>query len=330
MYQRMVSKLALPYQVSWIIVAGLLFLIFLLLAVLGSASMSYSFLAIFPAFIIAFVPIVITWASKKLSQFEQVLHHVIDQPEAEISLWYRNELKEILSVTRMCMYGAMFAAIFVPCVGAATGWWWQFPFSWFNSSACEVFLTFMLTVAMFMVGTALHVLIYTAILVFRLSRLDLRITIYQDPETSIKAVGRLYVKFALMAAIADVAFILAFILSPLALTPLIAFWLIAISLLVIVYFLAPLLLVRNRISALKHEKISQFSARLEEAFREVTTDPTSESVEQLAVLLEIKEHLLRLNEWPFDSGAAISLVTATIIPIIAILIEAKGIIQDIF
>jgi len=270
---------------------------------------------------VAYVPIAITWATKKLSEFGQVLPYIIDQPESESTLWYRDQLKTVHSSKRMCIFGAMFVVTFVPSVGIATKWW-QFPFSWFDSSACDVFLTFMLIVAAFMIGTGLHLILYTAILVFRLSELDLRITIYQHPLTSIKAVGRLYLKFALLVAIADAAFILVFILSPLKLTPFIASWLIAMSLVAMVYFVAPLLRIHTKMSEVKHDKIRQFSAHLEETLREVTTEPSSETVERLQGLLEIQGHLQGMSEWPFDFRAIIALLGTSIVPIISTLIEA--------
>ena len=321
MYERMVSKLPLPWQIPWLVFAGLLFVIFFLLVRVTSGSMSYILMPVFPSFIVAYVPIAIIWASKKLSEFRQVLPYIIDQPESESTLWYRDQLKTVHSSTRMCIFGAMFVATFVPSVGIATKWW-QFPFSWFDSSACDVFLTFMLIVAAFMIGTGLHLILYTAILVFRLSELDLRITIYQHPLTSIKAVGRLYLRFALLVAIADAAFILVFILSPLKLTPFIASWLIAMSLVATVYFVAPLLRIHTKMSEVKHDKIRQFSSHLEETLREVTTDPSSETIERLQGLLEIQGHLQGMSEWPFDFRAILALLGTSIIPIIATLIEA--------
>lgn len=328
MYERMVSKLPLPCQIPWLIFAGLLFLIFFLLARLTSGSMSYILMPIFASFIMAFIPIIMIWASKKLSAFGQVLQHIINQPESEIALWYRNQLKAIHSPVRMCVCGAIFVVTFIPSVGIASKWW-QFPFSWFNSRACDIVLTFMVIVAAFMLGTALYVLLYTTILVFRLSKLDLRITIYQHPLTSIKAVGALYVKFALMAAIADAVLVFTFIASPLELTPLIASWLTTMSLVVIVYFLAPLLRIHNKMSKVKYDKIRQFSSQLEKTFLEVTTDPNSENIKRLGELLEIQQHLQRMSEWPFDANAIITLLCATIVPIIAMLIEAKDIMSGI-
>ena len=83
-------------------------------------------------------------------------------------------------------------------------------------------------------------------------------------------------------------------------------------------------------SEVKHDKIRQFSANLEKTFHEVITDPSSENVERLRELMEIQQHLNKMSEWPFDSSAVITLLSAIIIPIIVMLIQAKDIIKGIF
>ena len=328
-YDRMISKLPFFGQIFWVIFSVFLFLIFLLLAILTSGSMSYIIMPISASFMIAFLPIVYTSISKKLSAFGDVLLNIVNQPESEIRHWYQSHLKKIFFPARMCVFGVIFAVLFVCSTGTASNWW-RYPVSWFDSNACSIYLSFMTAVAGFMGGTGIHILFYTALMVYRLPELKLKIIVFQHPVHSIKAIGRMYMNIALMVAIAEMAFIITFISSPLKLTLFIALWLTAIGFIAVIYFFAPLLRIHKKMSNMKHELMNQFSLSLEETFRAVIKGADSENTKRLRELMEIRTHLNKMSEWPFDTDIVIKLVSAVIIPIVVLLIQAKDILKSIF
>ena len=196
--------------------------------------------------------------------------------------------------------------------------------SWFTQVGTRISFIFLLFVAAYFVGAGFYVMIRTAVLVHNISKLPLKISIYQHPTTSVKAIGHMFLRFSFCVIVAYSLWVFALLCSPLnkyLTDPVILFWVVPFGLVVLLYFIIPQYKIHEIMIKEKHKKIRKFSTHLDEAMELVTNDPTTKNINRLRELFEIQQQLNGMEDWPFNMKSIIFLLSAIFIPLLAIVIN---------
>lgn len=317
--EKLVSKIPFPYPITWLIIGGLVFFVHFLTLQFYEESMKLLEVSIILSILICFEGGVIIWASKELAKFYTVLSNVVDLSKEDIIKWYNEQLKNVFNNKRAFIVGLIIASGILLTVNLNPSW----P-SWFISSNAKISFNFLLLVVAYLMGAGLYVMIMTAVLVDSISKLPLRISIYQHPTTSIKALGYLLLKFSFCGVIVYSLWISAILYSPLAKNfnnPIILLWIITLGIIILSYFIIPQYKIHKIMVNEKHEKLRKLSSHSDEAIEPVTKGPTAKNTDRLRGLLEIQQHLNGIEDWPFNMKSIISLLSAVIIPILAVIIN---------
>ena len=159
-----------------------------------------------------------------------------------------------------------------------------------------------------------------SIMVYKLGKIDeMKVSIYQHPVTSIKAIGKLMSRLALTILIIYI-FGMSYFFTYIPSTS-ILFMNLFFGVLVLGFFIYPQINVHKIMSKMKHRKLMRFSAYLEESLQAVTEDPSGANIQRVREMFEIQRSLNGMGEWPFNTKLLLTIVTGIGIPILVVLIQ---------
>lgn len=274
---------------------------------------------------IVFYGNVFIYCSRALKDFQLVLPNFINLPDSsDVGRWFQEQLGAILNSKWMGFLGSAVAVGIVSTVAYVTEWY-SFPHSWFgNNIYLKLYLTIVLGIVSFCMGAHVWLLFATALFVRRLGKIKIvKVSIYQHPSTSVKAIGTLFFKFSFSALGIYILWILAVLSSPLKeeVGYAILGWIIVMGILLVAYFVFPQYEIHKIMSELKHEKMRSFSKYLESSLESAIESPTSENVTRLKELFELQKHLDGMDDWPFNIQQILSILGAIIIPILLVILK---------
>lgn len=311
--ERIADILELPYPIFWFVVSSVL--LGLHLFILGEYNELHK-KNIWPHICIGFLPFLIAtgtiWFSKTLEDFTPSIFKFIAWPKEKILSWYENEIRLIFNDKRMAISG-LFFSVCLPL----TGFWKPL---WHADTIAYVSLLLMVFVLSFLAGGMIYTMIRILIMVCKMSKIDdIKVSVYQHPVTSVKAVGKLMLRLSLIIIVVylfGISYFLGSKPSPLMISITLFF-----GLFVMFFFIYPQLNVHKIMYKVKHKKLMSFSSYIEESLQAVTEDPSVDNVQRVRELFEVQQSLNGMGEWPFNTKLFITLLTGIAIPILVVLVQ---------
>jgi hypothetical protein len=197
--------------------------------------------------------------------------------------------------------------------------WYTLPEVWWGTLAGDITVSIVVAILMLFGGMAVFILFRIGLMVHKLPKLPLRMTIYQHPTAGISMVGTVMQKITILAAIClGLVVITAVFISPFLkqMGWILIFWLAFASFILLSFFIIPQYSIHIAMANAKAQKIREFSVHLSEALEGCIDCPTSDKVESAKELFEIYNHLLQMPEWPFNFRSLASIITAVVLPIL--------------
>jgi hypothetical protein len=313
--EKIAKILHLPYPVTWLIISVFLFVLHAGACYYSGSPLDDVLLLMVLAFLPSFIASGIIWFSKALERFTPSIFLFIDWPKEKILEWYKSELWAIFSLKWMVIVGVILSGI---CLGSMF-----FNDFWLGlKNLPKMTYGIMMAVIGFLGGGMLYAMIRIAVMVNKMGKLEaIKVSIYQHPITSVKAVGNLLSRIALIVigiylfGISSV-FIEAGSRGKLILG-IVGFF----GVIVIAFFIFPQIRIHQIMSKVKHMRLRKFSRHVEEAFEHVTTEPSRDNIQRVRELFNIQESLSEMGEWPFDSRYLFLIITGIAIPLIVVLLQ---------
>jgi hypothetical protein len=328
-HRNLPARLGIPYHVCWLLAAAAPLAVFALLLERDAGLKLRLGIPLIAALETAYIPIGIVYAYRQLSQLDGILKRVMHEPPAAILRWCHSEVRSVFSRRSICVAGVIFAGGFVLSVGWLSRWW-TYPETWYNSVSSRVFFTCALAVASFVGGNGVWVVLRTALLAARLSRIDLHVVVSQPTWLGLKDIARIYVRLALLIAGAHAILISGVLLSPLHVSSLLVLWLTVLSLLLLAFFVIPVVQIHGSMAAAKRQQICESAESLRIAADSARAAPTAENITRLREMMAIQDSISKFPEWPLDLRVATNLVGAILIPLLMLLIQAREVIARVF
>lgn len=312
---KIVSWMPSHYGISWVILGQFLFLCIFVTVLATRGSREFLLSPALFSLVFSVEGLAIVWVSKVMEKFSHSLYNFVDLEKQEVHDWYVKQLDKIFDTKSMIILGSSICVLGTSSVAYVTQWYKRTDI-WFGNAPCEIAFTVLMVFVSFFLGAGLSVLFRSAVFVARISDLPIKISIYQHPQTSVKALGSMFFKLSLAAAGIYALYIVAILVSPFQLSVVAFIWMIGMGLVLIGYFIIPQYQVHDLMAMVKHQRIRDFAENLEKAFHDAIEQPTSENVARLKELIELQEHLNAMSEWPFSIQALWGLISAILIPII--------------
>jgi hypothetical protein len=258
-------------------------------------------------------PIIVIWAQGKMLSLEEYLLDIIDLPESDILKWYEDQMAIIFNEKRMFLSGVL-VTIFVHLIGFD-----QFGFS-FQLFYSDIILKIDFIFAHILMGAGLYPLIYTALMVHKISKLPLKINIILSKNLQIK--GFLYSKLTICAASVYAVWGCFHLSTPERLSTIWKIgWFSLFALLLLAYFILPQYSIHQMITKTKKEKLEMFSRQLMARAEKAFYGPNKDNISCLRNFLDIEHQLDEMCAWPFGSYELLHIVLIVIIPFIVVLLE---------
>ncbi len=318
-FERISDIIPLPYYVSWLLISQVIFLFYYLTLVFFTLEdfittqflISESLITL----MIGAIASAVIFFSKAMEDFTAVLPKFINQDEDKIIEWYTTEIRSAFDDKKMIMSGIVMGISLV--ILALNLEALVYP-----SIQVQSFFLFVIFLLGLVSGGIMNAQTGIARIIYKFGDMPLRISLYQHPSASIKAAGKLLYKISLASILLYIIGI-AYVYFRIGFEGfLITAVMVAVGLWTIGYFIVPQLKIHEIMKRCKNDRIRQFSEHLESALEVSLEKPTKENVNHVKELMEVQKKLDEMNEWPFDAGIFISLLSVIIIPILISLFEA--------
>lgn len=262
-----------PYYWGWATVAGLIFLCSSIVVFHFENSFSQIPSLFVLSILIAQQPIIVIWAHNKMKLLKEYLQKVIGLPESDISKWYEDQMAIVFDAKKMFAFGIIMA-IYEPLFVLD-----RFGFT-FHSFYSYVVLEVDYILAEFFMGVGLYPLLFTGLMVYKISKLPMNINVLLSKNLQIK--GLLYSKFTICAASVYAVWGCFILSTPAKLsTP----WRISefsiFAFLLLAYFILPQYSIHQMIMKTKKEKLEMFSKQMMDNAKEAFNSPTKKNISSL-------------------------------------------------
>ena len=310
--ERVAKFMHLPYPFAWVLISFCLFGIHYGAGRLAGEPLTGVWGIIVVVVLPALLAVSVIWFSKVLEQFTPSLFMFIDAPKEETLAWYEGEVRAIFT-GKWVYIAAMLMAILMGVVSFFV------PQSPLKTLPRFTHL-FIYVVMGFMAGIMIHTMARSWVMIYKLGTKDnIKVSVYQHPLTSVKAVGMLLGKMAL-AIIAIYAFGISYNLSceP---NLLVVVTSVVFGFFVLWFFIVPQIAIHKIMAKVKYRRLMNFSEHLEDALQLVTTDPSRNNIERVRELFEVQRSLVGMGEWPFNTGLLLVIITGIAVPILVVFIQ---------
>jgi hypothetical protein len=313
--EKLVSKVKLPRWLSLIIFWELLLLgDFVISYLILKSYDDFMLMAAFSAFF-ASICLNINYCKNTLLRFYPILKNFIDLPDLELHNWFHLKMKEAYAGKWPLLAGFLICSVAIASI---------YPMI-VEISSEELFLVIyraaFLGLGFFFTGIGVWALVSIISLSNQVAKYKVKVSVYQNSENSIMAMGSVFFRMALAIAIPYSMIVLVAILSPFGNSVIVLAWLGIAALLVFAFFLLPQIGVHNVMTQEKQQRLQAFAFHIESAMEDSLKNPNSENMRRLRELFELQNHINNMNEWPFNTNAIWQLITALLIPLLLAIIE---------
>jgi hypothetical protein len=243
----------------------------------------------------------------------------IDWPNEKIISWNEKEIRSIFSNKWMVISGIIFSAIFLPIVPIRVLWPTEAitPNGLLSIRISLLSIYFAVT---FLAGGVVYSMVRISMMVYRLGKInEIKVSIYQHPVTSVRAIGKLMSRLAFTILIIYI-FGTPYYIACKQSIPMM-FINIFFGIFVLGFFIYPQMNVHKMMAKMKHKKLMKFSSYLEDSLQAVTEDPTVNNIQRVREMFEIQRSLNGMGEWPFNTKLLLTIITGIGIPILIVLIQ---------
>ena len=318
--EKLVSKFPLPHYISWAIVGINLFSIFYLFQIRYGGSVLIIPVAIL-CYLIAMHNIIMIWISKSFENLYYSIETSVNMESSELEDWYEKNLTRIFDLKKSLLLGFLIGI--VGCITLLIS-----PHSEFSSFYIALAFYLIAYMALCTMGSGLYFMFTTAKLTSEISKLKIKVSIYQHPNKSIKYVGKVFFKiFSVIVLVVYLPWLVAFLFSPWELNIFILLWFILIGIYAFLYFIIPQYTIHKCMVAAKKNKEIEVGDYLNIVATKYALNPSPLNINRLNELNQLKETIAKMGEWPFDIKSALSIIGSILLPLILILIEIMRILN---
>jgi hypothetical protein len=324
LHERILHKLHINSWLFWLIIGELLGGAAYLAVLLSHGTMRWiGQLALMYAIVFMIMGAGPIWINRQLETLLPAMYSFVKLPKNKIRVWLINELKRVFSPIGMGIAGLVIAALAIGSFIVQTQWYTE-PVVWWGSLAGDWIVTIVVSILAFFAGMAFFMLIRLALMIHKISKLPLEMTIYQHPTSSISAIGTVLQRISMLVAVAyGLVSLTAIPLSPFRneMGMMVEGWLIFAGIVVIAFFIFPQYRIHIAMKNAKADKIRIFSSHISETLENAISNPSSEKIAYVKELFELYKYLLDMPEWPFNTKSFISLVTVIVIPVLLSIVQ---------
>jgi len=258
--------------------------------------------------------------SRRIASLLPALHRFVQLDKDSLAKWFVKELRKMFSLKRDIV---AFACVGLPMIVSLRiitddfqkelPWFGTTPANWFALAAFAVWC--------FVVLHHVSFIVQVILLIRKLARLPVRISLHQHPQDSILAVGRLLFFISMSLSVGAALVYVGVWLSPIPVTWITLGWAMVLGILLMSVFVLPQYKIHLLMAKIKHDRLRDFGILVEKALNQVAEDPTDVNIERLSKLYSIREQLGQLSEWACDLRGLLTLLTTVAIPLVVAFIE---------
>jgi len=311
--ERIASIVPHPYYWSYLAVGTILFLISLFIIIIFEKNNQHleSFLIL--SILISFQCTVIYWAHLKFIQLSDVIVEMIDLPREMTWKWFSQQETAMFNDKMMILTGI---AITIMAHFFQLD---HFGFK-FNFDVLNFIIKFYYYIAHYIMGSGLYLLIATALVLYRMSRLPLDTNILLSKNIRFK--GTIYSKFTICATIIYLLWGLFHLTTPVRLSAYVSMaWFSSFAIILLAYFIIPQYIIYRIIMKTKEEKLNLFFIQMKKKSAEAFENHSLERLSNLNDMLSVKDRLDESCAWPFGLYEIIHILLIIIIPLMVVLFE---------
>lgn len=312
--EKLVSIFPFQYYISWTIIGINFFSFFYLFQIIYDESMLIIPVLIL-SYLIAIQNIVIIWGSKSLENLYYSLETFVDLESSKLEDFYKSSLTHILDSKKSSISG-FFVGIGVVITVLISS------HPEINSLYIALAFYLIVYITAFFMGSGLYFMFTTAKFISDISKLKIKVSIYQHPSKSLNSTGKIFLKFFYLASfIVYIPWLLALYFSPWELNLITLSWFFVIGIISILYFIFPQYTIHKIMVKAKRDKENEVGNYLDLFDNKYTLNPSPMNINLLNELNQLKETIKSMDEWPFDIMSALSTISAIILPLTLILIQ---------
>ena len=311
--ERFASIVPLPYYGSYLAVGAMLFLItFVIIMIFEKTNQHYAPFFIL-SILISFQCTVIFWAHLKFMQLTDVIVEMIDLPRDLTLKWFDQQEATMFNDKMMIIAGiaiTVMAHIFQLD---------DFGFN-FKLNILNFIIKFYYYLAHYIMGAGLYLLIATALVLYRMSRLPLDINILLSKNIRFK--GTIYSKFTVCATITYLLWGIFHLTTPARLSAHTSMlWFSSFAMILIAYFVVPQYLIYRIITNTKEKKLNEFLLQMKKKSEEAFENQSLERLSNLNDMLDVRDRLDEFCAWPFGFYEILHIFLIIIIPLMVVIVE---------
>jgi len=309
--ERFASVAPLPYYMSYLAVGALLFLIsFFIIMIFEKINQHYvSFFIL--SILISFQCIVIFWAHLKFIQLADVIVEMIDLPRDFTLKWFGQQEATMFNDKMMIITGiaiTVMAHIF------------HLDHFGFNAGILNLIIKFYYYLAHCIMGAGLYLLMATALVLYRMSKLPLDVNILLSKNIRFK--GTIYSKFTVCATIIYLLWGMFHLTTPARLAAQTSMlWFSSFAIILLAYFIVPQYLIYKIIMKTKQEKLNEFFIQMNKKSEEAFESQSLERISNLNDMLIVRDRLDEFCAWPFGFYEILHIFLIIIIPLMVVIVE---------
>ena len=307
--------------IFWIILPEVLFLgQYIIVKACGSSAHGMLAFAIYLG-ILGYLALLIPFCAKQLLGLMPALSTFIEADKLAVQDWFLSRLKRLYSFRSDAVAFAILGPFLTASLLYVTNFF-RYEKPWFGNRISDLYA--LVAFLLFSLLGAHHIRFIISVIAImkQISRLPIKVTIYQHPVNSVRAVGRVMFVVAMNGAVALALCYLGVFVSPAPLGWIIVFWMVAAGLLLLALFILPQYEIHKIMTDVKNTKMLAFSPHVEAATAKAIEEPTNENIERFEKMFLVQDRLTNcMHEWPFDGNAMFALLSAVIIPVIIAIIQ---------
>lgn len=320
-YQEFISKrLPLPYAAQWIIFGQLLYLIHFLLRLLAGRGSDFSTFVAFLCLMIGYWNALVIFMSKKLENFCDSLKYFVDLPDPDIEDWYVKRVRRMFSRAPFLFFLVAIGLPIIVGLPVVTDFF-SLPTLWFSSTIQKLYFLFLWILFGFLASKHCALSSGLVFLTRDISFLPLKLGLDLESSKSVRTIASLFFAFSLhYVALTCLAFGM-IIYSPFQLSVLATFCMAFSALFLMFVFVGPQWYIHRVMLSEKRERVRKFNGHFEEIVARIEQSPTEQNFRTFESLLNFRNKLTQMPEWPFNIQMFLGILGAIIIPILILILE---------
>ncbi|TLX73732.1 hypothetical protein E9993_14840 [Labilibacter sediminis] len=254
------------------------------------------------------------WTRDYLFNLNTTMQSFVDWNESKINDWLSKTIRNTFSKIVLTSISGIITSI----LGTFSLIKLDIPF---QSLSLKLISIFVLVPLFFFCGATFYNFLLILIFPQRLSKLPIKVPLYQDAIVGITALKPFIYKFSLICLGLFVLLYSAILTSPYSLNPTMYIWLSFFGVCCTLTFPLSVLGLHKSMKQAKKELLRKLAPQLEAILKKCLNEPSDVNLNHLMNMFSFRDELNKLPEWPIDFKTILSLASTAVIPIIALIID---------